>query len=144
MKRIVSLIISFLFVFNLLPSLFAMQHETVDIDGFDIFSIEQVQKTFSNTLSQEQTTNNQNDEKQMLSLKEVLCNPQNTSFAEQNLSFDNLFFESKKYGLNYLYQYSLFDRKDCLIGIGEYKINFNSYIATALFDIYGVVFYIWL
>ena len=63
MKRIISLIIVFLFVFNLLPSAFAMQKETVDINGFDNFSVEQVQKTFANTLSQEQTTNNQDTEK---------------------------------------------------------------------------------
>ena len=52
MKRIFSLIIAFLFVFNLLPSVFAAQTETVNINGFDNFSIEQVQKTFSNTITQ--------------------------------------------------------------------------------------------
>ena len=141
MKRIVSLIIIFLFVFNLLPSVFAMQQETVDIGGFDSFSLEQVQKTFANTLSQEQTTNNQDNEKQDLSLNEVLCNPQNISFVEQNLSLENLFFESQKYGLNYLCQYKLFEKKKRLIGISEYKINFNSYIATVLVDVYGAAIY---
>ncbi|MBO7612112.1 MAG: hypothetical protein J6T23_07890 [Elusimicrobia bacterium] len=142
MKRIASLIIAFLFVFNLLPSVFAMQQETVDISGFDDFSIEQVQKTFANTLSQEQETDDQDTEKQMSSLNEVLCNTQNISFVKQNSSSDNLFFENKSYALNYLYQYKLFERGLCLNGISEYKMNFNSYIATALFDIYGVVFYI--
>ena len=78
----------------------------------------------------------------MSSLNEVLCNTQNISFVKQNSSSDNLFFENKSYALNYLYQYKLFERGLCLNGISEYKINFNSYIATALFDIYGVVFYI--
>ena len=142
MKKIVSLIVTFLFVFNLVPSVFAMQQETVDINGFDNFSIEQIQKTFSNTLSQEQTSNEQNTEKQVLSLNDILCNIQNVSSVKLNLSSNVLFSESNGHGLNYLYQYKLFERKFCPDGLSEYKINFNSYIATALFDIYGVVFHI--
>ena len=141
MKRIVSLIITFLFVFNLLPSAFAMQQGNVDINDFDSFSIEQVQKTFANTLSHEQATNTQDNEKQNLFLNEILCNPQSISFVEQNLSVENLFFENQKYGLNYLYQYKLFEKKKRLIGISEYKINFNSYIATVLVDVYGAAIY---
>ena len=140
MKRIVSLIIVFLFVFNFVSSLFAMQQETVDINGFDDFSIEQVQKTFANTLSQEQTANNQDNEKQMLFSNEVLYNTQSISFVKKLSSHDNLFFENKSYGLNYLYHYKFFERNVCLCGISEYKINFNSYMATAIIDIYGIVF----
>ena len=142
MKKIISLFIGVVFMINFVAPVFAFQTETVDVDSFDEFSIEQVQKTFSSTLSQEQTSNKQDTEKQMLSLNEILCNTQNNSFVKQNLSSGNLFFENKSYGLNYLYQYKLFEKNGCLGGISEYKINFNSYMATALFDIYGVVFYI--
>lgn len=142
MKKIISLFIGFVFVVNFIAPVFAFQTETVDVGSFDEFSIEQVQKTFSSTLSQEQTSNNQDTEKQVLSLNEVLCNTQNNSFVKQNLSSNNLFFESGSYGLNYLYQYKLFEKNGCWSGISEYKINLNSYMATALFDIYGVVFYI--
>ena len=142
MKKIISLFIGFIFVVNFVAPVFAFQTETVDIDSFDEFSIEQVQKTFSSTLSQEQTADNQNTEKQMLFLNEVLCNNQSNSFVKQNSLSDNLFFENKSYGLNCLYQYKLFEKNGCSSGISEYKINLNSYMATALFDIYGVVFYI--
>ncbi len=142
MKKIISLIITLLFVFNLLPSVFAMQQETVDINSFDNFSIEQVQKTFSNTLSQEQASDNQNNEEQNLYLNEIFCNVQNISSLKLSFTSNVLFSESNGYGLNYLYQYKLFEKKFQSDGISEYKINFNSYIATALFDIYGVVFHI--
>ena len=142
MKKIISLLIGFIFIFNFIASVFAFQTGTVDVGSFDEFSIEQVQKTFSSTLSQEQTSSNQDTEKQMLSLNEVLCNAQNNFFVRQNSLSNNLFFENKSYGLNYLYQYKLFEKNGCSSGISEYKINFNSYMATALFDIYGVVFYL--
>lgn len=142
MKKIISLFIGFIFVVNFVAPVFAFQTETVDIDSFDEFSIEQVQKTFSSTLSQEQTADNQNTEKQMLSLNEGLCDTQSNSFVKQNPLSDNLFFENKSFGLNYLYQYKLFEKNGCSSGISEYKINLNSYMATALFDIYGVVLYI--
>ncbi len=142
MKKIISLFIGFIFVVNFVAPVFAFQTETVDIDSFDEFSIEQVQKTFSSTLSQEQTADNQNTEKQMLSLNEGLCDTQSNFFVKQNSLSNNLFFENKSYGLNYLYQYKLFEKNGCSSGISEYKINLNSYMATALFDIYGVVFYI--
>ncbi len=142
MKKIISLFIGFIFVVNFVAPVFAFQTETVDIDSFDEFSIEQVQKTFSSTLSQEQTADNQNTEKQMLSLNEGLCDTQSNSFVKQNSLSDNLFFGNKSFGLNYLYQYKLFEKNGCSSGISEYKINLNSYMATALFDIYGVVFYI--
>lgn len=142
MKKIISLIITFLFVFNLLPSLFAMQQETVDINGFDSFSIEQVQKTFSNTLSQEQTSEKQNTEKQKLSFSDIFCNVQNISSIKLSSSNNTLFFENNVYGLNYFYQYKLFEKNILSTGITEYKIHFNSYMATALIDIYDVVLYI--
>ena len=142
MKKIISLFIGFIFVVNFVAPVFAFQTETVDIDSFDEFSIEQVQKTFSSTLSQEQTADNQNTEKQMLSLNEGLCDTQSNSFVKQNSLSDNLFFGNKSFGLNYLYQYKLFEKNGCSSGISEYKINLNSYMATALFDIYGVVFYL--
>ena len=125
MKKIISLIITFLFVFSLLPSVFAMQQETVDINGFDNFSIEQVQKTFSNTLSQEQASDNQNNEEQSLYLNEIFCNVQNVSSLKLSLTSSVLFSESNIYDLNYLYQYKLFERKFCPDGLSEYKINFN-------------------
>jgi hypothetical protein len=142
MKKIMSLFIGFIFVVNFVASVFAFQTETVDIDSFDEFSIEQVQKIFSSTISQEQTSNNKDTKKQMLSLSEVLCNAQSNFFVKQNSLSDNLFFGNKSFGLNYLYQYKLFEKNGCSSGISEYKINLNSYMATALFDIYGVVLYI--
>ena len=61
MKKIFSLIIVFLFFFGLFSNTFAMKTNSVDIDDFSEFSIEQVQNTFSNSLSQQQSTDNKTE-----------------------------------------------------------------------------------
>ena len=61
MKKILSLIIVFLFFFGLFSDAFAMETNSVDIDDFSTFSIEQVQNTFSNSLSQQQSTDNKTE-----------------------------------------------------------------------------------
>ena len=62
MKKIVSLFIIFMFLFNLVPYAFAMETKTVNINSFDEFSIEQVQNTFSDSLTQEKTSNNKTEQ----------------------------------------------------------------------------------
>ena len=139
MKKIVSLVIVFLFMFNLLPSLFAAQIGTVDVNSFDEFSIEQVQKTFSNTLTQETKSDTQNQEEALFVLNDVAFNTQTLSYNKLDSSLK--MFSSRDVGnvLNYLYQYKLFENSTLSEGIAEYKINLNSYIAIVLVDVYGVV-----
>ena len=138
MKRIFSLIIAFLFVFNLLPSVFAAQTETVDINGFDNFSIEQVQKTFSNTIAQNTKSDTQDNNEQDFLFNAFVYNVQDMSFTELN----NVFFsENINSVVNYLHQYKLFEKNNLDYGISQYKINLNSYIATVLVDVYGAVIY---
>ncbi len=138
MKRIYSLIIVFLFVFNLLPSVFAAQTETVDINGFYNFSIEQVQKTFSNTIAQNTKSDTQDNNEQDFLFNAFVYNVQDMSFTELN----NVFFsENINSVVNYLHQYKLFEKNNLDYGISQYKINLNSYIATVLVDVYGAVIY---
>lgn len=139
MKKIVSLVIVFLFMFNLLPSLFAAQIGTVDVNSFDEFSIEQVQKTFSNTLTQETKSDTQDQEEALFVLNDVAFNTQTLSYNKLDSSLK--MFSSRDVGnvLNYLYQYKLFENSTLSEGIAEYKINLNSYIAIVLVDVYGVV-----
>ena len=138
MKRIYSLIIVFLFVFNLLPSVFAAQTETVDINGFDNFSIEQVQKTFSNTIAQNTKSDTQDNNEQDFLFNAFVYNVQDMSFTELN----NVFFsENINSVVNYLHQYKLFEKNNLDYGISQYKINLNSYIATVLVDVYGAAIY---
>ncbi len=138
MKRIYSLIIVFLFVFNLLPSVFAAQTETVDINGFYNFSIEQVQKTFSNTIAQNTKSDTQDNNEQDFLFNAFVYNVQDMSFTELN----NVFFsENINSVVNYLHQYKLFEKNNLDYGISQYKINLNSYIATVLVDVYGAAVY---
>lgn len=143
MKRIYSLIIVFLFVFNLLPSVFAAQTETVDINGFDNFSIEQVQKTFSNTITQNTKSDAQDNNGQDFLFNAFVYNVQDMSFTELNNSSSNVFFsENINSVVNYLQQYKLFEKNNLdYYGISQYKINLNSYIATVLVDVYGAAIY---
>ena len=142
MKKIVSLAIAFLFVFNLLSSVFASQSETVDVGAFDSFSIDQIQKTFSNTLSDEKKSEEQNDSSQVFILSECIYNVSDFYFGVSNMSVNMFADKDLSRGLEYLYKYKLFERDKSLGGITEYKINLNSYIAIALVDIYGVIYYI--
>lgn len=142
MKRIFSLIIVFLFLFNLLPSVFAVQTETVDINGFDSFSIEQVQKTFSNTISQNSKSDTKDSNEQDFLLNTFVYNSQDISFMKVNKSLSNIFFSEKVTGVvDYLYQYKLFEKNNLCYGISQYKIDLNSYIATVLVDVYGTTMY---
>ena len=142
MKRIFSLIIAFLFVFNLLPSVFAAQTETVNINGFDNFSIEQVQKTFSNTITQNTKSDTQDSNEQDFLFNAFVYNVQDMSFTELNNSSSNVFFsENINNVVNYLHQYKLFEKNNLDYGITQYKINLNSYIATVLVDVYGAAIY---
>ena len=142
MKRIFSLIIAFLFVFNLLPSVFAAQTETIDINCFDNFSIEQVQKTFSNTITQNTKSDTQDSNEQDFLFNAFVYNVQDMSFTELNNLSSNVFFsENINSVVNYLHQYKLFEKNNLDYGISQYKINLNSYIATVLVDVYGAVIY---
>ncbi len=142
MKRIFSLIIAFLFVFNLLPSVFAAQTETIDINCFDNFSIEQVQKTFSNTITQNTKSDTQDSNEQDFLFNAFVYNVQDMSFTElNNLSLNVFFSENINSVVNYLHQYKLFEKNNLDYGISQYKINLNSYIATVLVDVYGAAIY---
>ena len=137
MKKIVSLFIIFMFLFNLVPYAFAMETKTVNINSFDEFSIEQVQNTFSDSLTQEKTSNNktEQDTENFLFFNETDYNIPN--FVSVNLKQPTIIlfcYDFDSYKLNYLYQYKLFEEKRLNCGISEYKIKQNTYMAIALFD----------
>ena len=143
MKKIVSLFIIFMFVFNLVPYAFAMETKTVNINSFDEFSIEQVQNTFSDSLTQEQTSNSKSEQD---TENFLFCN--GTDYSVPSVLSVNLkqpttsFFcyDFDLYGLNYLYQYQLFEKQSLPVGICEYKIKQNAYMAIALFDTVSFVY----
>ena len=137
MKKIVSLFIIFLFLFNLVPYVFAAENVSVDINSFDDFSIEQIQKTFSGSLSCEK-----------LSETKTECGTDNflffcktdvvvTNGMSVNLKQPATYFfcyEFDVYGLNNLYKCPLVEKQNLIEGISEYKIKQNAYMAIALFD----------
>ena len=137
MKKIVSLFIIFLFLFNLVPYAFAMESGSVDINGFDEFSIEQVQKTFSNTLSCEKLSNTKTEQQ---TGNFLFCDKTDFNIPNSftvNLKRAQVYFFSydfDAYGLNCLCRYPLTDKQNSVDGIGEYKIKQNTYMAVALFD----------
>lgn len=142
MKKIVSLCITFLFVFGFVSNIFSSQGCAVDINNFDEFSIDQVQKTFSNTLTQEQKTNTEDTTSDFLTISDIDCNL-NISISKK-IPLSNLFFTiSDVCSLNYLYKYKLFDIIDRFNSnsITQYKMNFNSYIAVVLFDTNSIINY---
>lgn len=145
MKKIISLVFSFLFVFNFVSNVFSSQVYDIDLNNFDNFSIEQVQKTFSNTLSQEQKTNTQDTVSDFLTLNDLNFNLNNNVQIKKANSLSNLFFElSSLHSLNYVYKYKLFENICGLnnnSGITQHKIKFNSYIAVVLFDTNSVLNY---
>ena len=144
MKKIISLFIIFLFLFNLIPYSFAMETKSIDINSFDEFSIEQVQNTFSNSLSQEKSSDNkteQETENFLFSNKTVDYNiPVFLSLNLKQQTTTNFCYDFDLYGLNYLYQYKLFEKINSDIGITEYKIKQHTYMAVALFDTVSFVY----
>lgn len=137
MKKIVSLFIIFLFLFNLVPYVFAAETESVDINGFDEFSVEQVQKTFSNSLSCEKLSDTRTEQE---SDNFLFCNT--TDINVPNVMSVNLkqpttclfCYDFDMYELNGLYKYLSNENKYLIDGISEYKIKQNTYMAVALFD----------
>ena len=145
MKKIVSFIIIFLFFFGLFSDVLAMKTNSIDISDFTDFSIEQIQNTFSNSLSQEKNIPNKT-EKNTGDIY-VLCNTDYnipTSFVMNlNHHITNIYFNNIcLYGFNCFCRDKLFDEKKLFTGIGEYKIKQNSYIATVLFDVANSVYII--
>ena len=143
MKRIVSLFIFFLFLFNLVPYAFAVETKTVNINSFDEFSLEQVQKTFSSNLTQEKNANTKSEKEvnNILFCDKIIFDISSSSFVNlKNLS--TLFFchDFVSNRLNYLYQYKLFEKTNSIDGICEYKIVLNTYMAVALFDMVGFAY----
>ncbi len=145
MKKILSLIIVFLFFFGLFSDAFAMETNSVDIDDFSTFSIEQVQNTFSNSLSQQQSTDNKTENQ----AGKVFV------FADTDYSIPTFFVinfvqpatnfyfcDIDLYGLNYFYRNKIFDETKLFGGLSEYKITQNSYMAVALFDVVNSVYMI--
>lgn len=141
MKKIISLVFSFLFVFNFVSNVFSSQVCDIDLKKFDNFSIEQVKKTFSNTISQEQKNCTQDTAGDFLTLNDLSYNLNNIQIKKGN-SLPNLFFElSNLHSLNYLYKYKLFENI-CSFNnstITQHKIKFNSYIAVVLFNVNDVL-----
>lgn len=143
MKKIVSLFIIFLFLFNLVPCVFAMETKTVDISSFDEFSIEQVQNTFSDSLTQEKTSDNKTEQDMgnFLFCSRTDYNVPSSLSVNLKQPTTILFcYDFDSTGLNYLYQYKLFERPSLSGGISEYKIKQNAYMAIALFDTVSFVY----
>jgi len=137
MKKILSLFINFLFVFNFVSVAFSVQNDIVDFESFDNYSIEQVQNVFSNALTTTQSSNNQNDKDKLVTLNAFCINGSNISFSNEKTTKVFFSYIDKLFDNNYFYKYKLFERY-CLFtktSITEYKMNFNSYIAVVLFDI---------
>jgi hypothetical protein len=145
MKKIISLFITFLFFFGLFSDVFAMKTNSVDIDDFSTFSIEQVQNAFSNSLSEQQSSDNKTENQ----ADDVF------SFADTDYSIPTFFVmnfiqpttnfyfcDIDLYGLNYFYRNKIFDETKLFGGLSEYKITQNSYMAVALFDVVNSVYMI--
>lgn len=142
MKKIISLFIIFLLLFNLIPYSFAMETKTVDINSFDEFSVAQVQNVFSNSLAQEKIADTESEKEtdNMMFSNNTDCNVPNFLSVNLKQPVKTLFnYDFSLNSLNYLYQYKLFE-KEKLEGISEYKINQNTYMAVALFDMYVFVY----
>lgn len=145
MKKIISLFIIFLFLFNLFPYSFAMETKSIDINSFDEFSVEQVQNTFSDNLTQEKNSNTKSDQDTnafLFSNTMINCNISDFLSADLKQQSSNLFsydFDFCRLN-NYLYRNKLFEKKCLTCGIGEYKINQNTYMAVALFDSVNFVY----
>ena len=135
MKKLISLFIAFLFVSNFVSVVFPTENADINLQSFDNFSIEQVQKTFSNTLSQENTNNNDMGTNEISFFNITDYNIQNNCLLETNCFLKTVCFNFYFCGLNeYLYQYKLFEKNKFIYGLTKYKITFNSYFAEVLFD----------
>jgi hypothetical protein len=144
MKKILSLIIVFLSVFNLLSCAFAIETKTVDFNSFDEYSIAQVQNTFSSSLTQEKNSDTRSEK----SMDDKFLYNQ-TDYNIPNCSFMNLKEKEMSFifsdinnlsGENYLHKYQLFYKNNLVDGISEYKITQNTYMAVVLFDIVKFVY----
>ena len=143
MKKIISLFIIFLFVFGLFSNIFAMKTNNVDIENFSCFSIEQVQNTFSNSLSQQQSTDNKKENQTGCDF--VFADTDYNvptffvmSFVQSTTNF--YFCDIDLHRLNCFYRNKLFYGAKLFNGISEYKITQNSYMAVALFDSVNFVY----
>lgn len=137
MKKLISLLITFLFVFNFVSVAFYTQDSFIDFESFDNFSIEQVQNTFSNALTNAQTSNNQNDTDNMFVFNDLDVNVCEIVASQGKISKVLPVVLPMDNNVNYLYKYKLFEQNICFnrTKITEYRMNFNSYIAIVLFDI---------
>ena len=149
MKRILSLFIVFLFFLGLFSNAFAMKTNSVDIDDFSIFSIEQVQNTFSNALSQDKNSDNKtqnqtdNETDDVFSFNDTDYSIPTFSIVNFAQPATNFYFcDVDLYGLNCFYRNKIFDEAKLFKGISEYKITQNSYMAIALFDVVNSVYII--
>ena len=135
MKKILSLFVIFLFIINFVSIIFATENNDINLETFDNFSIEQVQKTFSNTLSNTKTNTDKKETSELFFFNKVDYNIQNTCFSKINNLSEIFFFKNVLCCLNnYIYKYKLFEKNKFICGISEYKITFNSYFADVLFD----------
>ncbi|MBR3628661.1 MAG: hypothetical protein IKN42_07485 [Elusimicrobia bacterium] len=127
----------------MIPYVSAMETKIVNINNFDEFSLEQVQNTFSNSLTQEKTSDNKSEQNTENSL---FCNGTDynvPTFLSVNLKQPTTFVFCYNFDtcrLNYLCQYKLFEKINLSCGIGEYKIKQNAYMAVALFDTISFVY----
>jgi hypothetical protein len=115
-----------------------METKTIDINSFDMFSLEQVQNTFSNSLMQENdsATKSEKSAEDFLFSNRIDCNIPSFLFVNFKESVTNLFYyESDSKMLGYLCRYQLlFEKQNLIYGIGKYKIKQNAYMAVVLFD----------
>lgn len=145
MKKILSLVIIFLFFFGLFSENFAMETNSVDIDDFSTYSIEQFQNTFSNSLSQQQSTDNKTENQAGNFFAFADTDYSIPTFFVINFvqSATNFYFcDIELYGFNYFYRNKIFDETKLFRGLSEYKITQNSYMAVALFDVVNSVYMI--
>lgn len=145
MKKIVSLFIVFLFFFGLFSNAFAMKTNSINIEDFSSFSIEQIQNTFSNSLSQQQNTEDktENQTNEPFAFADIDYNIPTfyvMNFVQPTINF--YFCDTDIYGPNCFYRNKIFDETKRFSGLSEYKITQNSYMAVALFDVVNYTYII--
>ena len=140
MKKLINLFIVFFLLFNLSVNGFSSVFETEkpDISSFDVFALDAVQKTFSNTLSCYKLKVSQNCEQ--TEQKDLIFCCYGSEFIFRTCfayNYDGKILKvcnETKHNLCLFQGYRLFYNCFCDIGISKYRQNFNSYIAVALFD----------
>lgn len=141
MKKLLILFTVFFLLFNLSVNGFTFVFETEkpDVKSFDVFALDTVQKTFSNTLSCSKLKVSQNSDRKEQKNSSFFC--YDTEFVFRTCSAYNCYdgkilkVYNETENISCLSQgYMSFYDCFCDIGISKYRQSLNSYIAVALFD----------